>query len=578
MRRIYLVLLAAIAAFGLAACGGASKDFVWQRVDTTVAARANGSLGVTETLTLRYTGGPFTFAFRDLPERRLDGISNISLSDGERAYRQVDDEESREPFTFSIFEEDGAQRVRWVYPETTSAERTFVLRYDVAGAVRRYDNFDQIWWSFAFPGRDEPIEQATGRLTLPAAVPADRLDASAPDWPATVERGAGEVVVQGADVPHGEELTLRVDFPKGVVGGAMPAWQAAADAQDAYDTNTRPTVNVILSALAAGLLVILGALAWGWWRRNRDPQAQGFAAHELPSPPDDLVPAMAGRLLGQPGGQALLGTVLDLANRGLLILREERGGKQLALARTDAPAEGLAPFEQATLDALEIAAPGSEVSLKSASTSIIKAQSRLDAQYTAALVERGDLDRAGLAGRRAGFVAGSTLLAVGVAGFIPAAILAQRYSVWLPVVAGVVALAGLGWLIAAASVRGVTPKGADAVARWEAFKRYLGRVRSEHAPAGQFELLLPYAVAFGQIAHLTKSYAAAGEPLPVWYYPAILSHGGAGGGASGMNSTLLLHDFSQNFIAAMSSAGGSAGGGSAGGGGGASGGGGGGAG
>jgi uncharacterized membrane protein len=127
-------------------------------------------------------------------------------------------------------------------------------------------------------------------------------------------------------------------------------------------------------------------------------------------------------------------------------------------------------------------------------------------------------------------------------------------------------------------VRGVTPDGANALARWQAFKRYLSRVRAENAPAGQFDLLLPYAVAFGQATQLTKSYAATSEPLPAWYYPAIMGHGGSSSGSAGVGSTLLLHDFSQNFVSAMSSASSSVGGGaSAGGAGGASGGGGGGA-
>jgi signal transduction histidine kinase len=36
----------------LAGCGSASKEIVWQRIDTDVQVRADGSLGVTETVTL----------------------------------------------------------------------------------------------------------------------------------------------------------------------------------------------------------------------------------------------------------------------------------------------------------------------------------------------------------------------------------------------------------------------------------------------------------------------------------------------------------------------------------------------
>jgi hypothetical protein len=560
MRRIYAIV--ALVTLLLLSGFSSAKEFVWRSVDTSVAARADGSLGVTETLTLGYTGGPFTFAFRDLPDRRLDGIANIAVSDGDRAYRQVDDEESAEPYTFSVFEHDGAQRVRWVYPATSDAERTFVLRYDVLGAVRRYDQFDEIWWSFVFPGREEVVEQATGHLALPAAVPVAQIEASAPDWPATIERAAGEVTVRGTDVPPSRELTLRVQFPKGVVGGAAPAWQAAADAQDAYDATTRPAVNVALSALAAGLLAVFGALVWGWRRRNRDPQPAGFAGAELPQAPDDLPPAVAAHLLGQAQGEALLGTLLDLANRGYLTLREERAGwsgkkTRVLAARTDAPFGDLAPFEQTTLEALGLSEPGATAVLTDQRSAIAKALGRLGAMYRAELIGRGYLDERNLARRRGGFVIGAIALAAGAALFIPAMILAERYSAWLPVVAGVVALAGVAWLIAAATIRGLTQAGADARARWEAFKRYLGRLRAERAPAGEFSMLVPYGVAFGHAGRLTETYSAIGEPLPVWFYPVLASHSPAAGGSAGTGgsgSVLALNDFSQNFLGSISSA------------------------
>jgi hypothetical protein len=561
MRRLALIILALLL---LSGCSANSKAFVWQHVDTDVQVRPDGSLGVTETLVLRYSGEPFTFAFRELPNRRLDGISNISVGDGEHEFRQVDDAEGEEPYTFSLVTDDDTQRVRWVYPATTGGERTFVLRYDVAGAIRRYDAADEIWWSVVFPDREEVVEQASSRIVLPSAVPAEQLDATTPDFAGAISRAPGEVRVQASNIPSGQELTLRVRFPKGIVAGSAPAWQAPVAAQEAYDTALRPTVNAALSALAAGLLLLFGALIVTWWRRNRDPRPAGAAPREFPTPPEDLAPALAARLLNQSGGAALLATLFDLANRGYVTLRESKSGwrnttTKLTATRTGAFASGLAPFETATLAALGLTERNGEVELDAQRSAIQNAILSLDKTYQDMLIDRGYLEAAGLSRRRRGITIGVILLIVGGLAFIPAAILAGRFSVWLPVVAGVVALSGLVWLCLGAAVRGVTQSGADALARWRAFQAYLKRLAPASAPRGQFDTLLPYAVAFGDAGRLTKAYSQLDTPLPVWFYPAIVGHGGDGPAQGSAPSTLLLHDFSQNFIAAISSASGSVG-------------------
>jgi uncharacterized membrane protein len=145
----------------------------------------------------------------------------------------------------------------------------------------------------------------------------------------------------------------------------------------------------------------------------------------------------------------------------------------------------------------------------------------------------------------------------------------------MPIVTGVVTLMGFVWAIVAVSVRGLTPMGADALARWRAFQRYLKRISAEVAPGGQFHHLLPYALALADVKGLARAYSQTAEPLPMWYYPIVVGHVHAGGSTIG--NTLLLQDFSQNFVATLSRASSAGIGGGAAGGGGASGGGGGGA-
>lgn len=580
--RLIIPLLLLFITVGVA--NAQDRSFVWQQLDTVVDVRDDGMLGVSETLTLRYSGGPFTFAFRDLPNRRLDGISNITVADAEGAYRQVEDEESTQPRTFSIFKEDGAQRVRWVYPPTSDAARTFTLRYDVAGAVRRYSDADEVWWSMVFAKREENVEQASGVIRLPQALAANEISAEAPDFAAQggVAVATGEARVRASNIPDGQELTLRVRFPKGIVGGDAPSWQGDAERQENYNATTRPTVNVLLSLLSALALGGASVGAWLWQRERRDPQSSFTGA--VYGPPDTLRPAEIAKLLGEGDNQAFTATMFDLANRGYLTFREEQrswGSKAVRALRVRADDSALDPVEQRVMAALF--EKGDETVLSGSNSAIVKALPDLSKLTQARIEALGLIEPARRDRRAAGNWIGGGLLLVGLVGVIAGIFLAETMSFWLPVLGGAVVIGGVVWLIVAGSVRGLTEQGAETVARWRAFKQHLSGLAVGQGPEGHFDRLLPYAVALGDAKTLTHSYRNTHEPLPIWYYPAMIGHsgqtgGGTIGGGGGGEPSLLLQDFSQNFLGSLSttnsaasspgSSGGGGGGGASGGGGG----------
>jgi len=172
MRRWLLMIVLALVTLP-AIAHAQDKSFVWQQIDTDVAVQQDGRLHVTETLTLRYEGGPFTFAYRDMPIDYLENVSNISVRDAERAYTPTDDAESDTPFTFFVGDEARGQRVRWVYPPTENTTRTFTVEYDVAGAVTRDGDNAVLRQPIVFADRDEVVEEATARVRLPSNVAAD---------------------------------------------------------------------------------------------------------------------------------------------------------------------------------------------------------------------------------------------------------------------------------------------------------------------------------------------------------------------------------------------------------------------
>ena len=57
-----------------------AKDYAAERYDAAIMVNEGGSLLVTETVTFKFVGGPFTYVFRDIPTDKTDGITIKSAS------------------------------------------------------------------------------------------------------------------------------------------------------------------------------------------------------------------------------------------------------------------------------------------------------------------------------------------------------------------------------------------------------------------------------------------------------------------------------------------------------------------
>ena len=109
----------------------ATKVYHAESFNIDVFVQENGGLLVTETLTLNFVEGAFTYVFRDLPTALTDGINDIHakmdghiLPTGENA-EQVEIEGS-DPI-----------HIVWHFTPTKNSTHTFSLSYRVAGVIRR---------------------------------------------------------------------------------------------------------------------------------------------------------------------------------------------------------------------------------------------------------------------------------------------------------------------------------------------------------------------------------------------------------------------------------------------------------
>jgi hypothetical protein len=525
-----------------------------ERYDVDVTVQDGGALAVGEHLTLDFSGGPFRHGYLDVSLARVERIQDVRVGEPGRAYEAG----AERPYTYQTSRNGDALRIDWWFPPTTDATREFEISYRAEGALRVYPDGDQVYWQAIGADHGYPVSQARVLVHLPADVSADQLKLAAyPERLRVASRplDARTVAFETSDLTPETGLTVRVQFPHGLVAAQPPAWQAEADRADFLAQTVRPALNFVF--LVVGLLIPvagLASLALLWRTRGRDPElAPG--APTVSTPPSDLPAPLAGTLLDEQADvQDAVATLVDLGNRGVLRMTQIEEPTPLGtvrdyeVERLRADDAGLREHERLLL--LTLFGEGSRVRLSGARGTFaaaipgIQAALHKEVAQEGLFVENPDVVRARYRQLGVLLAVGGAVGAIFVGGWLaPYTDLG-----WLPF-AGLLLVGGaLLWMAPHMPQR--TRAGALAAQRWAAFRRYLTGLATgqDAAQHDEFERYLPYAVAFGLDRAWMERFAAAGAPAPGWYqgggpviigtpgwYPWGYGGGYGGGGYTGPN-------------------------------------------
>ena len=108
----------------------AAKSYYAECFDVQIDIQENGSALVTETVEIRFSGDPFTFAFREISATNTEGITFLDASmDGVpmplgTEAGQVEVEAGR------------PLKVTWHFSPTVDAAHVFTVRYRADGVIR----------------------------------------------------------------------------------------------------------------------------------------------------------------------------------------------------------------------------------------------------------------------------------------------------------------------------------------------------------------------------------------------------------------------------------------------------------
>lgn len=188
-----------------------------------------------------------------------------------------------------------------------TGRRTFVVGYDVRGALTPFRDHDALAWSFVEDGWDVPLAGVSVTVHAPAAVsglgcwatltrPVDRCT--------TVARGSTALFRGPRLAPH-ERLNVVLALPKGAAGAVSPVYEA------------RPSV-FRATWWGIGLAALLLVPAVLLYAQRRPPRSRTALAGPVSGPPAGVRPGHAAILLRRGRRRIPAATLLDLAARGHL--------------------------------------------------------------------------------------------------------------------------------------------------------------------------------------------------------------------------------------------------------------------
>ena len=398
----------------------AAKDYSAQRFDVQMAVERGGDLRVTETVTFDFSAGPFTRIWRVIPSNRTDGIEILDASMDGRPW-PVGDGVGHITVTG-----DNRVRVEWHFAPVSTSTHTFGLTYRARGVAVATTAGDIVEWKPLPTEHAYRIARTSVVITSPLATDDARIvDVRGIEGPSSIEAGDGSANANIERIRANGNLTLSLRYPRGSVATTQPRWQVREERRAA----AAPRWVLSAGAVFAAIMVLVLAL-----RRSEGPPPQVAPIEQVVDRvPEAMAPALSAALVnnGHPTGAAAMATLLDLADRGVVAIRElprHFGVRNFELSQVPGRHE-LSGHEAAAVS-IAFAGAGDPVTLSKARARLARRGRQFSAAVVAELTAMGMLDEPRTVAASRLKMVGLTLLIGGAMLVIPAVMLVNVYGQW----------------------------------------------------------------------------------------------------------------------------------------------------
>ncbi|UCH35552.1 MAG: DUF2207 domain-containing protein, partial [Armatimonadota bacterium] len=205
-----VLLIALLTCFAVPAW---AKDFRLARAEITAEVRQDGSMRVREERDFVFNGD-FTYAYRVLKLPPGTTVTRLAVGEPGTSYVERPDQS---PGTYRVSRQGNALTVYWYY-RASDETRTFVLAYDVAGAVQKHRDVAELYWQFIGTEWGAQTNFARVTVNLPGAVQRSDIRAWAhgPLW-GNVAIADGRVDLTCKRLPAKTMVEGRILFPTHVI-------------------------------------------------------------------------------------------------------------------------------------------------------------------------------------------------------------------------------------------------------------------------------------------------------------------------------------------------------------------------
>lgn len=516
MRRLFLSL-SGLVLLALPSIGHAEKI---DSFDVRIAVGADRSIQVEESIRYDFEDEQKRGIYRDIPYVYEGGeldIEVLSVTDA-----------GGKPLTYDVSSQGGFIRVKIGDADKyLTGQHDYEIAYRAEEAILFFDDHDELYWNATGDGWGVPIMAASAEVVFPT--PATKTACYVGARGSTDSTRCSVDTIGGAvryavrnpntevDVMAGSPL-----IPALAPGEGLTVVAAVAKGTIIPMTEMERWLRWVGKYWPLILpLMTLATMAWLWGKKGRDPETGRHVA-PMYDAPDQLSPAEVGVVWDEDADRHdISATIVDLAVRGYLTIREEEDTKLLVFKSKDyvftrlrQPDGNLRPFETTLMEG--IFDEGDEKKLSELKTKFAKTYERIRGEIFSSITKGGYFLRNPRSVRNAYYGGALGLVVAGV--FL--GILAQN------VILGFgIGLCGVILAIFAARMPQRTMKGVEAKVHIAGLKLYLQRAEKKqidfhNAPEKKpetFEKLLPYAMALKVEEAWAKEFTDIYHEPPSWY-------------------------------------------------------------